>query len=126
MGITHETATRDGLADYIATQVDSGTAGKLKIYNNVALTTLLATFALPHPSFGAASGGVITCGAITSVNASATGTAGGFSVTTSADVVIFKGDAGVAGSGAACILATTSVISGTPLSVNSLTYAASP
>ena len=125
MGITHPTTIRDGLADYIATQVDIGSAAKLKIYNDLALTTLLAAFTLPDPSFGSASNGLITCGAITPVTASATGTAGGFSVTTSADVVVFQGDCGVAGSGAACILTTTSVISGTTLSVNSVTYAAS-
>jgi hypothetical protein len=124
MGITHPTAIRNGLADYIASQVDGGSAAKLKIYNDIALTTLLATFTLPDPSFGSASGGLITCGSITPVTASATGTAGGFSVTDSSDTVVFKGDCGVAGSGAACILTTTSVTSGTTVTCNSLTYAA--
>jgi len=125
MAITHSTTIRSGLCNYTVDALDQGAAaGKLKIYADTGLTTLLATFTLDDPAFGAASSGQATANAITPVNASATGTAVAFSATDSDDVVIFQGSCGVSGSGADCILNTTSIVNGSPLSVNSFTYAA--
>lgn len=125
MGITHSTAIRNGLADLVVDSLDAGAAaGKLKIYSDTGLTTLLATFTLADPAFGAASSGQATASAITPITASASGTALAFSATDSDDVVKFQGDVGVSGSGAACILNTTAIVSGGALSVNTFTYAA--
>lgn len=125
MAITHTTTIRNGLCNYAVDAIDQGSgAGKLKIYSDTGLTTLLATFTLADPAFGSASSGQATASAITPVTASASGTALAFSVTDSDDVVIFQGDVGVAGSGASCILNTTTLVSGGTVSVNSFTYAA--
>lgn len=69
MAVRLSTATRNALADAVTARADSGTgAATLKIYsgaqpasaNDVASGTLLATFTLNDPSFGAAATGVIT------------------------------------------------------------------
>ncbi len=66
------TATRNALADSFDTATNGGSAAAtIKLYSgtqpadaNTALSgnTLLATFTLDNPAFGAASGGVITLG----------------------------------------------------------------
>lgn len=122
MSITHSPTVRNALANLIKTNVDASGAGKLKIYSG-ALSTLLATFSLPSPSFGSASSGTITANSITPITASATGTAQSFSVTDGSDNVVFQGTVGVAGSGADLILNTTSLVTGGAVSVSSFTYA---
>jgi hypothetical protein len=103
MAITHSTTIRNGLCNYTVDALDQGSgAGKLKIYSDTGLTTLLATFTLADPAFGAASSGQATAAAITPITASASGTALAFS----------------------CILNTTTLVSGGSLSVNTFTYAA--
>jgi hypothetical protein len=125
MAITHSTTIRNGLCNYTVDALDQGSgAGKLKIYSDTGLTNLLATFTLADPAFGAASSGQATAAAITPITASASGTALAFSATDSDNVVIFQGNVGVAGSGASCILNTTTLVSGGSLSVNTFTYAA--
>ena len=122
MSITHSSTVRNALANLIQTNVDASGDGKLKIYSG-ALSTLLATFALPSPSFDSASSGTITANSITPITASATGTAQSFSVTDGSDNVVFQGTVGVAGSGADLILNTTSLVTGGAVSVSSFTYA---
>jgi hypothetical protein len=122
MGITHETPVRNGICSYIDSQ--AGSFPKLKIYTDLTLTTLLATFFTP--TFGTPASGTMAMGAITPVTASASGDAGAFALTDTADVVVYSGDCGVTGSGAAAILNTTTIVSGATISCNSLSYTAPP
>lgn len=123
MSIIHAASIRNTLADVIASATDASGNGKIKIYAGT-LATLLAEFSLPSPPFGVVTGGVHTAEPITSVTASATGTAESFALTDGADNLVLQGTVGVAGSGADCILNTTALVTGGLVSISSFTYAA--
>lgn len=122
-------AIRDDMLDLIVTAI--GTSGKLKIYDGtkpagpgtaVTTQTLLAELALSATA-GTVSGGVLTYNAITTdASANASGTASWFRITTSADVAVYDGTVGTSGSD--LNLNTTSIVSGGPVSVTSLTLTA--
>lgn len=119
------TAARNAAADAIADLCDVGGAGTLEIRTGsqpanpgtAASGTLLATFTLDNPAFGAASTGVVTLDPPTSVSAAATGTAGYFRIKNNAGTAIIDGDCGT--SGASLNLNTTSITSGGTVSITS-------
>jgi hypothetical protein len=116
------------LADAIDNDVNTGGAGKIRIYNgtepataDTALSgnTLLADFALSATAFGAASNGVITLnGTPLTVAASATGTATFFRLfRNNATTVVLQGTVGT--SGQQLNLNTTSITSGVNVTITS-------
>lgn len=117
------------LASALADQVDStlGNAGTIKIYTGtqpatadtaVGGATLLATFTLASPGFGAASNGVITlAGVPLTVAAAATGTAGFFRMATSGGTTVLDGSVGTSGN--QINLNTTSITSGVNVTITS-------
>lgn len=116
------------LANTLADAVDSalGNAGTIKIYtgsqpataDTAASGTLLATFTLGSPGFGAASSGTITLsGAPLTVAAAATGTAGWFRMATSGGSTILDGSVGTSGN--QINLNTTSITSGVNVTITS-------
>lgn len=131
MAIRLPTATRNAKVDAAVDLIDAGAAaGTLKIYSgsqpaaadDAATGTLLATFTLPDPCFGAAASGTATASAITNVNASATGTAGWFRVADSDGNTVHDGSVSVTGGGGDLELNTTSLVSGVAVSITSYTY----
>jgi hypothetical protein len=107
-----------------------GTSGLLKIYSGAQPTTtgtaigsqvLLATLPL-SAVFGTILSGVLTANAITTANAVATNTATWYSLTTSGGTRKFEASIGT--SGADINLNTTSLVSGGPVAVSSLTITA--
>lgn len=127
MAVRLAVATANAMATAISTAVDGGpAAGTLKIYTGsqpatgdaTESGTLLATFTLSDPSFGAASGGVITlAGTPKTVAASNTGTAGWFRLYDSTGAKVMDGS--VATSGAQINLNTTSITSGVNVTITS-------
>jgi hypothetical protein len=120
----HGNAFGDSQAQNIQIAIDQGSsAGKLKIYTT-GFATLLATFTLPDPCAPTVvtDAKKIVFDAISSVNASATGTAAAYRLTDSDDVLIYDkdNDIGVIGSSAQLILNTTAIVSGLPQNVVSL------
>ena len=125
------TATRNALANAVATLVDADAgAGKILIYGDTIPTdantavgsqTLLATVNLADPAFGSASGGVITGTDPASVNAVATETATWFRMTDNSGDTIMDGDVTVTGGGGTMTLSSTSLVSGSPVDITSLT-----
>lgn len=116
------------LANTLADAIDSalGNAGTIKIYtgsqpataDTAASGTLLATFTLGSPGFGAASAGVITLnGTPLTVAAAATGTAGWFRMATSGGSTILDGSVGTSGN--QINLNTTSITSGVNVTITS-------
>lgn len=116
------------LANALADQIDStlGNAGTIKIYtgsqpataDTAVSGTLLATFTLGSPGFGAASSGTITLsGTPLTVAAAATGTAGYFRMATSGGASVMDGSVGT--SGAQINLNTTSITSGVNVTITS-------
>lgn len=137
---TGSNAARDAAAEAVAALVNGG---KLRIYSgsapadaNAALSgnTLLAELTMGNPAFGAAAAGVVTANAVTSdSSADNTGIPSFFRILTSADAVVYQGDAGDAAYGAHSARelqltdltgthdGTAQIIAGVAVSVSSLT-----
>lgn len=123
-----QTARRNAMLDGITTDV--GASGLLRIYSGTQPTTiataigaqvLLAELALSATFAPASASGVLTANAITQDSAAnATGTAGWYSLTTSAGTRVVEGEVGT--SGADLNLNTLSIVSGGPVVVTSFTY----
>lgn len=129
MGFRLATALRNALANAVTTLTDAGSgAGKILIYtgaqptnpNTAASGTLLATFTLADPSFGAASAGTITLqGTPLSTTGVAAGTAGWFRMLDSADNAVADGTVSATGGGGQIELNTTTVSIGLALQITS-------
>jgi len=118
MALTHTTAARNGLADYIVDQLDSG--------NLVIMTSgdvEVATLPLNATAFGAAASGIATANAITSDTSATGGTAALFKLETSGTTEVVRGTVGT--SGADLNLSSVTIGAGDTVSVSSLTYTAS-
>lgn len=117
----------NNLANAIDDDVNAGSgAGTIKIYtgsqpataDTTATGTLLATFTLGDPAFGAAAGGVITLnGTPLTVAAAATGTAGWFRMADSDNNPVLDGSVGTSGN--QINLNTTSITSGVNVTITS-------
>lgn len=117
MAVTHATATRNGIADYVVDQLDGGTI-KIVTSGDVEVATL--TFGTP--AFGAASSGVATANAITSDSSATGGTAAKAELVTSgATSIVF---CAVGTSGSDINLSSLSIGAGDTVSISSLTYTA--
>lgn len=125
MTVSHGSAARNTLANALAALPDAGSgtaAGVLVILTSGAAT--LATLALSNPSFGASSGGTVTANAVTTTNASGTGTANNFEVRDRNAVKIYGGSITAVGGGGDMTLTNLSINSGDPISITSMTYSA--
>ncbi|MCP5010113.1 MAG: hypothetical protein GY942_09065 [Aestuariibacter sp.] len=117
MAVTHPTATRNGIADYIVDQLNSGsiefqTSGDVE----VATTVFGAT------AFGAAASGVATANAITDDSSATGGVTTKAELQTSGSTPIVLCAVGTSGSD--INLSSTTVGAGDTVSISSLTYTA--
>lgn len=118
MALTHTTAVRNGLADYVVDQLDGG--------NLVFMTSgdsEVATLALNATAFGAAASGTATANAITDDTSATGGTVALFKMETSVATEIFRGT--VSTSGADINLTSLSIGAGDTVQMTSFTYSAS-
>jgi hypothetical protein len=120
------TTLRNARADAITAAI--GANGLLRIYDGTrpatggSATNLLAELALGATFAPAASSGVLTANAITQdASANATGTATWFRLTTSGGTAVVDGSVTATGGGGDLELNTTSLVSGGPVAVTSLT-----
>lgn len=125
------TAARNAAVTAVVGLVDAAaTAGEVSVYTGtkpgtgVAATgTLLVTFALADPAYGAPAAGVSTLlGTPIAGTPVATGTAGWYRMTDGDGTVVQDGTCGSSGSGADMILSTTSLVSGTPVEITAGSY----
>ena len=124
MALLYDTASiRNAMLDAITTRAGNGAL--LRIYDGTqparggTATTLLAELTCGTPFAAAASGGVLTLGAITQdASANATGTATWFRIVQSGGAN-FVMDGTVGTSGADLNLTTTSIVATQPVSVSS-------
>jgi hypothetical protein len=132
MAVCHiSTAAQNACVDAIVALVDADAgAGKILIYNGtiptnantaVGAQTLLATVNLATTSYGAASSGTATGTDPASVNAVASGTASWFRQTDNSGDVVMDGDVTATGGGGTMTLSTTTITSGSPVDITSLT-----
>lgn len=128
MPIQLSTEARNAGCDGVVDLLDTGT---VEIRTGVrpanpaaaATGTILGTFTLPNPAFGAASVGVATANAVTAVTASGTGTASWFRAYRSAGNgggAVIDGD--VATSGADMTIQNTSVNASQALTITAWTH----
>jgi hypothetical protein len=110
------TSERTSLANKLNDDLD---AGHLKIYSGAYDSgTVLADLTLPAKANNTVANGVLTFGAITQVNASASGTAAYFKLfKADGTTEVAHGDVGT--SGATINLNTTAIVSGGPVSITS-------
>lgn len=126
------TATRNAMSDAAVDAVDGGAGvGTIKVYtgtqpasaNDAVAGTLLVTFALQDPAFGAASAGVATlAGTPLTQTGAAAGTAGWFRCATSTPGTVFDGSVTVTGGGGQLELNTTTISVGVNVSVTAGTF----
>lgn len=123
-------ATRTAIVTAVGAQLDAGAgAATMKLYTGAQPATpatapsgtLLATVTLTDPALASVSAGIGTGGDPASVNAVATGTAGWARFADSTGVTVMDGDVTVTGGGGTVTLSTTSLTSGSPVDITSVT-----
>lgn len=126
MAVTHPSAVRTGVADFIVDQLDTGTPdANADLEIQTGATAALVVIALSATAFGAANGtGVASLAGTPSGTATATGTAAKFIMRNKANVTKIQGAVGATGSD--INLSSTSINSGDKVTITSLTYAAMP
>lgn len=117
MAVTHSTAARNGMADYIVDQLDGGT-----LVFQTSGDVEVATLTFGTPAFGAASSGTATANAITADSSATGGTVAKAKFVTSgaADLVFCA----VGTSGSDINLSSLAIGATDTVSVSSLTYSA--
>ncbi len=123
------TAARNAAASAIAGLLDGGpAAGTIKVYtgaqpasaNDAESGTLLATFVLSDPAFGAASSGVAAlAGTPLSATGAANGTAGWFRAEDSTGANVLDGSVTATGGGGDLELSTTTISIGLTVELTS-------
>jgi hypothetical protein len=121
MAVTHPTAVRTGIADYVCT-TQVGSSAKVVIQTSGGST--VATLPMAATSFGAASSGVATAGAITSDTNAAGGTAAKGEIQTSGSVAKILFSVTATGGGGDLQLSSVTISAGQTVSISSLTYTA--
>ena len=124
--VTHTTAVRDGIANYVVDLIDAGTDGKLvfRITGSTAAvpTDEVATLTFASTAFGASSGGVATAAAIASDTTATGGTTAFATLEDSAATVCAHCTVGT--SGADINMSSVIIGAGDTVSVSALTYTA--
>ena len=125
MAVTHPTAVRTAVADFIVDQLDEGTPpGKLMIQTAGSVEVALLTFA--NPAFGAAAAGVATAGAIVSDTNADGGTATKAELRNAAGTAKILCSVTATGGGGDIQLSSVVISAGQTVSISSLTYKAMP
>jgi hypothetical protein len=123
MAVTHPTATRTGLADYIVDQLDVNTPpGKIIMQTAGSVTVATLTFA--NPAFGAAAAGTATANAIVADTNAVGGTIGKAELRQGGGTPIVLCSVTTTGGGGDIQLNSVVISAGQQVSLTSLTYSA--
>lgn len=125
MATTHTATVRNGIADYVVDQLDTGTTdatGDIVIMTSGDVE--VATLALSNPAFGAAAAGVATAAAITSDPSATGGTAALYKAQNRDNTEIFRGSVTATGGGGDIELSSINIGASDTVSLSSLTYTA--
>ncbi|HTF79893.1 MAG TPA: hypothetical protein VK620_37225 [Bradyrhizobium sp.] len=125
MAVTHATAVRNTLAGAIATAVDAGGSPGTLVCQTSAPATV-ATLTFSRPSFGAASGGVITAAAIASDTNAVGGTMAQAQFKDSSAALVLTCSVTATGGGGDITFNSVVVSAGQTVAITSLTYTAPP
>lgn len=119
MAVTHPTAIRNGIADHVVDQLNSGTIEFL-----TSGDAEVATLTFGNPAFGDAANGIATANSITADTDCNAGTVAKFEAKSSGAAVIFQGSVTATGGGGDIILSSTAIGAGDTISISALTYEA--
>lgn len=125
MAVTHPTAVRDGVCNFVVDQLDEGTPpGKLVFQTSGDVTVATLTFS--NTAFGSSSGGTATAAAITSDTNAVGGTIAKARLRNAAGTDKIICSVTATGGGGDITLSSVVVSAGQTVSVTSLTYTAMP
>ena len=128
MSVTHETAVRNGIADYVCDLIDTGTASPNLGYIEfqTAASAEAATLTFANPAFGAAAAGTATANTITSDATATGGEVTKFVIYDSDGTALVNGSvtATSASPQGDITLSSTTIGAGDTVSLSSLTYSA--
>ena len=123
MSVTHPTATRNGIADYVVDQLDLNTPpGRLVMQSAASATVAFLT--LSNPAFGSAATGTATASAITADNNAVGGTITKAELRTGSNTAIVLCSVTATGGGGDIQLNSVVISAGQQVSITSLTYSA--
>lgn len=122
MAISHTTAVRNGIADFVVDRVDAG-AGAGTLVFQTSGDVEVATLTFSTTAFGAAASGIATAATITSDTSATGGTIAKFRIFDSNALEVLSGTAGSVGT-EDIVLSTATIGSGDTVSCSSLTYTA--
>lgn len=125
MAITHSTAARDGIADYVTGQLDVGSTnpnGQLVLQTSGDVE--VATLNMSATAFGASSSGVATANSITDDTNATGGTVAKFVLNDRDNNTVISGTVTATGGGGDIELSSTSIAAGESVSISSMTYTA--
>lgn len=123
MAVTHPTAVRTGLADFVVDQLDEGTPPGTLVFQTAG-DVEVATLTLGNPAFGAASGGTATATAITPDSSATGGTIAKARLKNAAGTDKIICSVTATGGGGDIQLNSVVVSAGQQVSMSSLTYSA--
>lgn len=125
MAVTHPTAVRTGVADFVVDQLDEGTPPGLLEFQTAASASV-ATLTFANPAFGAAAVGVATAGTIVSDTNADGGTIAKAELRNAAGTAKVLCSVTATGGGGDIELSSVVVSAGQTVSMSALTYAAMP
>jgi len=123
MAVTHPTATRTGIADYVVDQLDLNTPPAKLVFQTSGGTTV-ATCTFSNPAFGAAASGVATASAITADSSAVGGTVAKAEMRQGGGTAIVLCSVTATGGGGDITLNSIVISAGQQVSITSLTYTA--
>jgi hypothetical protein len=123
MPVTHPTAIRSGIADYVVDQLDLNTP-PAKLVLQTSGGTAVATLTFSNPAFGSAASGVATASAITQDSSAAGGTAAKAELRQGGATPVVLCSVSATGGGGDIQLNNATITAGQTVSITSLTYTA--
>ena len=125
MAVTHPTAVRTGVADFVVDQLDEGTPPGTLVFQTSG-DVEVATLTFANPAFGAASSGIATAGSITADASATGGTIAKARMKNAAGTDKIICSVTATGGGGDIELSSVVITAGQTVSMTSLTYASMP
>lgn len=122
MAVTHPTTVRNGIADHVVTQINTGGAGTIEF--QTAASAVIATLTFATDAFLDAANGIAAAAAIADDTDTEPGTVTKFVVKSGAGSTIFQGTVTATSGGGDIILSSVIIGDGDTISISSLTYEA--
>lgn len=125
MAVTHPTAVRDGVTNFVVDQLDEGSPPGTLVFQTSG-DVEVATLTFSTPAFGASSSGTATAGAITADSSATGGTIAKARLKNAAGTDKIICSVTATGGGGDIELSSVIISPGQTVSMSTLTYASAP